>query len=172
MDGSYALVRRRTPQPPRPPPRPPSRGIRIRVKKRVVRCFSRVTGRVYRAMGRWFGGLRRGFLRVGPDSGLGYVRVGEGEDRVTRTPKGHLVVYVRPTEEGGTAAARRVVVPVIYVNHPLFKRLLEEAEEKYGFDHPGGITIPCPVSEFEALKTKIARGRARNGPALPLLGFT
>uniref|UniRef100_A0A803LI79 Uncharacterized protein n=1 Tax=Chenopodium quinoa TaxID=63459 RepID=A0A803LI79_CHEQI len=153
MNVSYVALRR--PSPPR------QRGFRIWLKRRVTRLFHRVTGRVSRAFIRCCSRLRRIFLKVGP--GSGYVRVKE-ENRARRAPKGHLTVYV-----GGAAEAKRVVVPVVYINHPLFKRLLEEAQEKHGFDHPGGITIPCPVSEFETVKSRIVAGRARNGP-LPWLG--
>lgn len=107
--------------------------------------------------------------------GSGYVRVREEEEeeeRIRRVPKGHLTVYVGPTEEGGATVAKRVVVPLIYIHHPLFRRLLEEAQEKYGFDQPGGIIIPCPVSEFETIKSKIAAGRAQNGPFRPWLSST
>ncbi|CAL9132982.1 unnamed protein product [Musa acuminata var. zebrina] len=69
-----------------------------------------------------------------------------------RPPKGHIAVYV-----GG---GRRYVVPVIYFNHPLFGELLQEAEEEFGFHHPGGITIPCPAAEFERVRTRVAAAGA------------
>ncbi|KAG6680281.1 hypothetical protein I3842_13G034100 [Carya illinoinensis] len=75
------------------------------------------------------------------------------EKKVT-VPKGHLAVYVG--QEDGDF--RRVLVPVIYFNHPLFGELLREAEEKYGFQHEGGITIPCRMAEFERVQTRIAAG--------------
>ncbi|CAN1186025.1 Auxin-responsive protein SAUR36 [Linum perenne] len=65
--------------------------------------------------------------------------------------KGHLAVYVGESED----EARRVVVPLIYFNHPLFGELLEEAERVYGFDHPGRISIPCGYSKFEKVKMRI-----------------
>lgn len=43
---------------------------------------------------------------------------------------------------------QRFVIPLIYINHPLFVQLLKEAEEEYGFDHNGPINIPCHVEEF------------------------
>ncbi|XP_038971571.1 uncharacterized protein LOC120104446 [Phoenix dactylifera] len=79
-------------------------------------------------------------------------------------PKGHLAIYVgggRNGEEG--APPRRFVVPVIHFNHPLFGELLKEAEEEFGFNHPGGITIPCPVSRFERLRSRIAAEPCRTG---------
>lgn len=44
---------------------------------------------------------------------------------------------------------QRFVVPVIYFNHPLFMQLLKEAEEEYGFEQKGPITIPCHVAHFQ-----------------------
>ncbi|KAK9109001.1 hypothetical protein Sjap_017061 [Stephania japonica] len=58
-------------------------------------------------------------------------------------PKGHVAVYV------GEAQKRRFVVPISYLNHPLFQGLLDQAEEEFGFDHPmGGLTIPCNEEDF------------------------
>ncbi|XP_029124459.1 auxin-responsive protein SAUR36 [Elaeis guineensis] len=79
-------------------------------------------------------------------------------------PKGHLAVYVgggRNGEEG--APPHRFVVPVIYFNHPLFWELLREAEEEFGFHHAGGITIPCPVSRFELVRSRIAADPGQTG---------
>lgn len=70
----------------------------------------------------------------------------------TAVPKGKMAVYVG-NDDGDF---ERVLVPVIYINHPLFGQLLKKAEEEYGHDHPGGITIPCRISEFENVKTRIA----------------
>ncbi|KAM7472094.1 hypothetical protein LguiA_010277 [Lonicera macranthoides] len=88
--------------------------------------------------------------------GRGYVRPGQepGPEKTGSVPKGHMAVYVGQ-KEGDFS---RVLVPVIYFNHPLFGQLLREAEEEFGFHHPGGITIPCRVSEFENVKTRIAAG--------------
>ncbi|MQL77880.1 hypothetical protein Taro_010281 [Colocasia esculenta] len=68
-------------------------------------------------------------------------------------PKGHLAVYVGAR---GVEPPRRVLVPVVYFNHPLFGELLREAEEEFGFHHPGGITIPCPVADFESVRRRVA----------------
>ncbi|CAN0889899.1 Auxin-responsive protein SAUR36 [Linum grandiflorum] len=77
-------------------------------------------------------------------------RVGPGHKPV-QVPKGQLAVYVGQKDE-------RVLVPVIYINHPLFGELLKGAQEEYGFHQQGGITIPCPFSEFERVKTRIDAG--------------
>ncbi|KAF5729880.1 hypothetical protein HS088_TW20G00246 [Tripterygium wilfordii] len=85
-------------------------------------------------------------------SNSGYLRLGQKRDPVLAVPKEHLVMYIG--ESGGDR--RRVVVPVKYCNHPLFVDLLKEAERVYGFTQSGGITIPCGISEFEKVKTRIA----------------
>lgn len=90
-------------------------------------------------------------------SGRGYMHLGQDpiqEESVT-VPKGHLAVYVGQKD----GDYKRVLVPVIYINHPLFSELLREAEEEFGFNHPGGITIPCRISEFERVQTRIQQGR-------------
>ncbi|WZZ23838.1 hypothetical protein YC2023_007239 [Brassica napus] len=54
-------------------------------------------------------------------------------------PKGHVAVYV-----GERTEKTRFVVPISYLNHPLFREFLNRAEEEFGFHHPmGGLTIPC-----------------------------
>ncbi|KAK4269766.1 hypothetical protein QN277_022879 [Acacia crassicarpa] len=87
---------------------------------------------------------------------LGYIPVGSDpvQDKPPAVPKGHLAVYVGQKDD----EFHRVLVPVIYFNHPLFGELLREAEEEFGYNHPGGITIPCPFTEFERVKTRIASG--------------
>ncbi|KAK9108997.1 hypothetical protein Sjap_017057 [Stephania japonica] len=58
-------------------------------------------------------------------------------------PKGHIAIYVGETQK------RCFVVPISYLNHPLFQGLLDQAEEEFEFDHPmGGLTIPCNEEDF------------------------
>lgn len=59
-------------------------------------------------------------------------------------PKGYLAVYVGPE-------LRRFIIPTSYLSHPLFKVLLEKVEEEFGFDHSGGLTIPCEIETFKYL---------------------
>ncbi|THG09816.1 auxin-responsive protein SAUR36 [Camellia sinensis] len=87
--------------------------------------------------------------------GRGYVPM-DRNHRLVEVPKGQMAVYVGQKDGGDF---RRVLVPVVYFNHPLFGDLLREAEEEFGFDHSGGITIPCRISDFENVKTRIAEGR-------------
>ena len=56
-------------------------------------------------------------------------------------PRGHCAVYVGSERS-------RFVIPTTYLNHSLFRVLLEKAEEEYGFDHQMGLTIPCEEIAF------------------------
>ncbi|XP_073269775.1 auxin-responsive protein SAUR36-like [Primulina huaijiensis] len=86
-------------------------------------------------------------------AGRGYIRVGGDPvlEKPVQVPKGHIAVYVGQQD----GDSRRMLVPVVFINHPLFLDLLKESEREYGFDHPGGITIPCRISEFESVQTQI-----------------
>ena len=63
--------------------------------------------------------------------------------KMSDIPKGYFAVYV------GESQKKRFVVPVSYLNQPLFQDLLSQAEEEFGFHHPmGGITILCSEDTF------------------------
>ncbi|GLJ44459.1 hypothetical protein SUGI_0932840 [Cryptomeria japonica] len=68
-------------------------------------------------------------------------------------PKGCFALYVGRGEE----QQQRCVIPVEYINHPLFQKLLEEAEEEYGFEHKGRMAIPCTISHFQYVQEVIQR---------------
>lgn len=127
--------------PPSPPPPTPPREPRCTPVSRLFtwgRCLTSKTRRL-----------------CSSKPGSGYMPMGQDPQPVSAAvPKGHLAVYVGQKD----ADFCRVLVPVIYFNHPLFGELLREAEEEFGYDRPGGITIPCGVSEFERVKTRIAAG--------------
>lgn len=73
-------------------------------------------------------------------------------------PKGYLAVYVG--EE-----LRRFVIPTDYLRHSLFKVLLEKVEEEFGFDHSGGLTIPCEIETFKfLLKCMENQNKAEDSP--------
>ncbi|GMI95583.1 SMALL AUXIN UPREGULATED RNA 35 [Hibiscus trionum] len=86
------------------------------------------------------------------NSDTNYVKLGEKGVTTVRVPKGHLALYIGESEDD----TKRVVLPVIYFNHPLFGELLKEAERVYGFSQSGKITLPCGISEFEKVKMRIA----------------
>ncbi|CAN6452625.1 unnamed protein product [Victoria cruziana] len=77
-------------------------------------------------------------------------------DRPAAVPKGYLAVYVG-------SELRRFVIPTAFLRHPEFRALLARAEEEFGFQHEGGLTLPCEVDEFEelvAVMTRRERGRS------------
>ncbi|KAL5726796.1 Auxin-responsive protein saur32 [Ranunculus cassubicifolius] len=80
------------------------------------------------------------------------------DQQLTDIPKGCLAIMVGQGEE----EQQRFIVPVMYFNHPLFIQLLKEAEEEYGFDQKGTITIPCHVEEFKYVQDMIDREREWN----------
>ncbi|CAM8910977.1 hypothetical protein QQ045_032710 [Rhodiola kirilowii] len=90
-------------------------------------------------------------------AGSSYSRI--EREKTEQVPKGFLAVYVG--RESGDES--RVLVPVIYFNHPLFGELLKEAEDEFGYEHPGGIKLPCRISEFEKVQTTIRRGFCGGG---------
>ncbi|EEF49518.1 indole-3-acetic acid-induced protein ARG7 [Ricinus communis] len=59
-------------------------------------------------------------------------------------PAGHVAVCVGESY-------KRFIVRATYLNHPIFKNLLVQAEEEYGFKNIGPLTIPCDESVFEEI---------------------
>ncbi|KAH7669085.1 Small auxin-up RNA protein [Dioscorea alata] len=60
-------------------------------------------------------------------------------------PKGHFVVYVGEAE-------KRFVIPLSYLKHPSFQKLLHKAEEEFGFSHGmSGIRVPSSEQAFKSL---------------------
>ncbi|XP_065866461.1 auxin-responsive protein SAUR21-like [Euphorbia lathyris] len=81
---------------------------------------------------------------------LGYSSKLFSGKRQGEVPKGHIAVYV------GELERKRFVVPISYVNHPLFMELLNRAEEEFGFNHPmGALTIPCQEHLFIHLTSQL-----------------
>lgn len=66
-------------------------------------------------------------------------------------PKGCLAVYV------GQCEKKIFVIPISFLNEPLFQELLYKAEEEFGFNHPmGGLTIPCAEEMFLDLTSRLS----------------
>ncbi|XP_068662826.1 protein SMALL AUXIN UP-REGULATED RNA 51-like [Aristolochia californica] len=67
---------------------------------------------------------------------------GQSPEDLPDIPKGYLAVYVGPE-------LRRFIIPTTYLSLPVFKALLEKAEEEFGFDPNGALTIPCEIETFK-----------------------
>ncbi|KAB5561394.1 SMALL AUXIN-UP RNA-RELATED [Salix viminalis] len=65
-------------------------------------------------------------------------------------PAGHVAVCVG-------ASCKRFVVRATYLNHPIFKNLLVEAEEVYGFKTAGPLAIPCDEAVFEEILRVVSK---------------
>ncbi|KAF7837586.1 Indole-3-acetic acid-induced protein ARG7 [Senna tora] len=63
-------------------------------------------------------------------------------------PKGYLAVYVG-------CDLQRFIIPTAYLSHSIFKELLEKAEDEFGFEHSGALTIPCDIHTFKSLLTSM-----------------
>lgn len=61
--------------------------------------------------------------------------------------EGHVAVLAMD----GNDQPKRFIVPLNYLTHPTFMRLLEQAAEEYGFDREGALTIPCQPCELEKI---------------------
>lgn len=58
-----------------------------------------------------------------------------------RAPRGHFVVYVG--EE-----LRRYAVPLAYLEHAAFQRLLQNSADEFGYSCSRGIVLPCDDATF------------------------
>lgn len=71
--------------------------------------------------------------------------------------EGHFAVIANANainddvEEEEEEVMKRFILPLSYLTHPTFLRLLEQAAEEYGFDRGGALTIPCRPSELQKI---------------------
>ncbi|CAL9127831.1 unnamed protein product [Musa acuminata subsp. burmannicoides] len=84
-----------------------------------------------------------------------------GKTPTAPPPKGWIAIRVG----GQGEEQQRFLVPVGYLNHPLFVALLRAAEEEYGFHHTGAITIPCHVDHFRHVQGIIDRDTGSSSAA-------
>ncbi|KAK9665173.1 hypothetical protein RND81_14G095400 [Saponaria officinalis] len=74
-------------------------------------------------------------------------------------PKGCMAIMVG---HEGEEQLKRFIIPIFYVNHPLFIKLLNDAQEEYGFKHKGPIIIPCHVEDFLRVQSLIDHEQHNN----------
>ncbi|KAA0049684.1 auxin-responsive protein SAUR36-like [Cucumis melo var. makuwa] len=74
-------------------------------------------------------------------------------DAPTDVPAGHVAICVG-------SSCRRFVVRATYLNHPIFQKLLLQAEEEYGFRNQGPLAIPCEESVFEEVLRSVSRSES------------
>ncbi|XP_011083510.1 auxin-induced protein 6B-like [Sesamum indicum] len=79
-------------------------------------------------------------------------------------PAGHVAVTVG-------ASCRRFVVRTTYLNHPVFRKLLVQAEEEYGFSNTGPLAIPCDESLFEEILRYLARTESNMNSSARFMSF-
>ena len=71
-------------------------------------------------------------------------------------PAGHVAVCVG-------SSSRRFIVRATHLNHPMFKKLLVQAEEEYGFgSYNGPLSLPCDEDFFEEVLRVVSRSDSAN----------
>ncbi|KAG6603262.1 Auxin-responsive protein SAUR32, partial [Cucurbita argyrosperma subsp. sororia] len=82
------------------------------------------------------------------------------EKKKMKVKKGWLAVEVGLQEEDGRI--ERFVVPISYLHHPLFKNLLDKAQEVYGYHANGPLRLPCSVDDFLQIRWQIEKESDQN----------
>ncbi|KAJ4963197.1 hypothetical protein NE237_023136 [Protea cynaroides] len=77
------------------------------------------------------------------------------QEKKMKVKKGWLAVTVGLEDD--EAGHQRFVIPISYLYHSLFKRLLEKAQEVYGYHTTGPLRLPCSVDDFLHLRQRIER---------------
>ncbi|KAF7840167.1 auxin-induced protein 6B-like [Senna tora] len=73
-----------------------------------------------------------------------------------KVKKGWLAVQVG-VEEEDDGNTQRFVIPISYLYHPLFRRLLDKAYDVYGYHTDGPLKLPCSVDDFLHLRWRIEK---------------
>ncbi|KAL5563145.1 hypothetical protein UlMin_032892 [Ulmus minor] len=82
-------------------------------------------------------------------------RIAAARPAPSDVPAGHVAVCVG-------ISCRRYIVRATHLNHPLFKKLLVQAEEEYGFSSQGPLSIPCDEAFFEEVLRAVTRSDSGN----------
>ncbi|KAG6498542.1 hypothetical protein ZIOFF_038262 [Zingiber officinale] len=81
----------------------------------------------------------------------------EVAEKRMKVKKGWLTVKVGNLDGGD--GYQSFTIPISYLYHPLFSRLLESAGEVYGFRSSGPLKLPCSVDDFLRLRWFIERDK-------------
>ncbi|KAI4326165.1 hypothetical protein MLD38_031505 [Melastoma candidum] len=84
----------------------------------------------------------------------------QADGKKMKVKKGWLAIQVGTEEEedgGGGGHGSRFVIPISYLYHPLFRRLLDRAHETYGYHSAGPLRLPCSVDDFLHLRWQIEK---------------
>ncbi|KAL9250298.1 Auxin-responsive protein SAUR32-like protein [Drosera capensis] len=74
--------------------------------------------------------------------------------------KGYLVVQVgleADENQDDDAMIKKFVIPISYLHHPLFLKLLDQARETYGYHVEGPLRLPCSADDFVDLRWRIEK---------------
>ncbi|KAL0332626.1 UNVERIFIED_CONTAM: Auxin-responsive protein SAUR15 [Sesamum calycinum] len=66
----------------------------------------------------------------------------QDHDKKMKVKKGWMAVQVGLEDEDG--GFQRFSIPISYLYHPLFQRLLDKAREVYGYHADGPLMLPAP----------------------------
>lgn len=77
------------------------------------------------------------------------MKLSEMVEKWRKRKKGHFAVY---TKEG-----KRFVVPLYYLNHPIFRVLLEMAEEEFGIMANRPLQVPCEEELMDNILSLLRR---------------
>lgn len=73
-----------------------------------------------------------------------------------KVKKGCLAVTVGLEEESADGL-QRFVIPITYIYHPLFVKLLDKSYEIYGYEVSGPLRVSCSVRDFTQLQWRIQK---------------
>ncbi|KAF7834111.1 auxin-induced protein 6B-like [Senna tora] len=77
------------------------------------------------------------------------------EEKKMKVKKGWLAVQVGLADDGADSdSSQKFLIPISYLYHPLFTRLLERAHDVYGYHTDGPLKLPCSVDDFLHLRNK------------------
>ncbi|XP_022723809.1 auxin-responsive protein SAUR71-like [Durio zibethinus] len=96
-----------------------------------------ITGKSHKILGSNYEEMSKESLLTG--------ELSDGSSRGSiHVPKGSIAVYVGPVR-------RKFVIPTSYLAMPEFRVLMDKVADEFGFEHEGGLQIPCDEQDFEQI---------------------